>query len=231
MQVQNKMQLRRRPRLPQAQVQQQGLTRRQVAAELPDGRRPRTPPTAGCPPTSTSPTTSPPSCRIRSAGSNGRGRLQLFGGQYAMRVWLDPYKLNAFSLTPSPTSIAAILAQNVQVSAGQIGGQPGPARGPGSSTPRSPPSPSCRRRAVPGASCCACTIRTAPRCACRDVARVELGAENYNVTSQVQRHARGGPGDQAGRPAPTRSTPPSAVKATGGQELSGDLPARHGQVT
>jgi multidrug efflux pump len=53
----------------------------------------------------------------------GVGNTQVFGAQYAMRIWLDPFKLKNFSLMPSDVS-AAIQAQNVQVSAGQIGQQP-----------------------------------------------------------------------------------------------------------
>ena len=53
----------------------------------------------------------------------GVGNVQVFGAQYAMRIWLDPYKLHNFALQPSDVD-AAIQAQNVQVSAGQIGGQP-----------------------------------------------------------------------------------------------------------
>ncbi len=53
----------------------------------------------------------------------GVGDVQLFGSQYAMRIWLDPDKLNNFGLT-SGDIVAAIKAQNVQVSAGQIGGLP-----------------------------------------------------------------------------------------------------------
>ncbi len=53
----------------------------------------------------------------------GVGDVNLFGSQGAMRVWLDPGKLNNFGLT-SADIIAAIKAQNVQVSAGQIGGLP-----------------------------------------------------------------------------------------------------------
>ena len=53
----------------------------------------------------------------------GVGTTQVFGAQYAMRIWLDPFKLKNFSLMPSDVS-AAIQAQNVQVSAGQIGQQP-----------------------------------------------------------------------------------------------------------
>ena len=53
----------------------------------------------------------------------GVGDLQLFGSSYAMRIWLDPDKLNKFSLTPSDVA-SAVKAQNTQVSAGQIGGRP-----------------------------------------------------------------------------------------------------------
>ncbi|MCQ4315605.1 efflux RND transporter permease subunit [Stutzerimonas zhaodongensis] len=53
----------------------------------------------------------------------GVGDFQVFGSQYAMRIWLDPAKLNNFSLTPTDVG-DAIKAQNVQVSAGQFGGLP-----------------------------------------------------------------------------------------------------------
>lgn len=53
----------------------------------------------------------------------GVGDLMTFGGGYAMRIWLDPDKLNKFTLTPSDVS-AAVKAQNTQVSAGQLGSRP-----------------------------------------------------------------------------------------------------------
>ncbi|HWM67538.1 MAG TPA: efflux RND transporter permease subunit [Steroidobacteraceae bacterium] len=53
----------------------------------------------------------------------GVGTLQLFGAQYAMRIWLDPAKLNSFGLTPVDVS-NAITAQNVQVTTGEVGGLP-----------------------------------------------------------------------------------------------------------
>ena len=55
--------------------------------------------------------------------TQGVGDFMLFGAPYAMRIWLDPAKLNAHQLTPSDV-IAAVRAQNVQVSAGQLGGLP-----------------------------------------------------------------------------------------------------------
>ena len=53
----------------------------------------------------------------------GVGEVQVFGAPYAMRVWLDPARLNSLRLTPGDVQ-AAIRAQNAQVSAGQLGGTP-----------------------------------------------------------------------------------------------------------
>jgi len=53
----------------------------------------------------------------------GVGEIQSFGTQYAMRIWLDADKLHNFRLMPSDVA-AAIRAQNAQVSAGQLGGNP-----------------------------------------------------------------------------------------------------------
>ena len=53
----------------------------------------------------------------------GVGDYQLFGSQYAMRIWMDPGKLYNFSLTPDDVA-AAIAAQNVQIASGEIGGLP-----------------------------------------------------------------------------------------------------------
>ena len=55
--------------------------------------------------------------------TEGVGDFQVFGAQYAMRIWLDPLKLNKYNLTPVDVK-SAISAQNVQVSSGQLGGLP-----------------------------------------------------------------------------------------------------------
>ncbi len=52
---------------------------------------------------------------------NGVGDTTLLGSQYAMRIWLDPNKLNAYQLTPVDVN-RMIDAQNAQVAAGQLGG-------------------------------------------------------------------------------------------------------------
>ncbi len=53
----------------------------------------------------------------------GVGDTQLFGSEYAMRIWLDPNKLNYFNLSIEEIT-AAIQAQNAQVTAGQLGALP-----------------------------------------------------------------------------------------------------------
>src|ERR1700723_2100016 len=53
----------------------------------------------------------------------GVGNYLLFGAQYAMRIWLDPTKLNNYGLTPVDIG-NAINAQNVQIASGELGGLP-----------------------------------------------------------------------------------------------------------
>lgn len=53
----------------------------------------------------------------------GVGRVQLFGAEKAMRVWIDPVKMNQYSLTVNDIS-QAIIAENVQISPGRTGDAP-----------------------------------------------------------------------------------------------------------
>src|SRR6476659_8325111 len=55
----------------------------------------------------------------------GVGDFNVFGSQYAMRIWLDPAKLASFNLMPGDV-VTAVQAQNTQVAAGQIGALPAP---------------------------------------------------------------------------------------------------------
>jgi multidrug efflux pump len=111
----------------------------------------------------------------------GVGQTTLFGGQYAMRIWLDPLKLNNYALTPDDIS-TAITAQNAQVSAGQIGAQPAV---PGqelnatvTAQSRLQTPEQFKNIIVKGATSGA-VVRLS------DVARVELGNENYTFASRV----------------------------------------------
>ncbi|SDD12700.1 multidrug efflux pump [Cupriavidus sp. YR651] len=55
----------------------------------------------------------------------GVGSADLFGTEYAMRIWLDPAKLTGFNLTPLDVT-AAVAEQNIQVAVGELGGTPSP---------------------------------------------------------------------------------------------------------
>ncbi|EHD1925015.1 efflux RND transporter permease subunit [Salmonella enterica subsp. enterica serovar Infantis] len=112
---------------------------------------------------------------------NGVGDVQLFGAQYAMRIWLDANLLNKYQLTPVDV-INQLKVQNDQIAAGQQGGTP----------------------ALPGqqlnASIIAQTRLKDPEefgkvtlrvntdgsvVHLKDVARIELGGENYNVVARI----------------------------------------------
>ena len=109
----------------------------------------------------------------------GVGNIQGFGSQYAMRIWLDPYKLHNYSLGPSDVR-TAIQAQNVQVSAGSIGGQPAV---PGQAMNATVTAQSQLQTAEQFRNI---ILKTTPDGAVvhlSDVARVELGADTYAITS------------------------------------------------
>ncbi len=55
----------------------------------------------------------------------GVGAADLFGTEYAMRIWLDPAKLTGYNLTPLDVK-AAVAEQNIQVAVGELGGTPSP---------------------------------------------------------------------------------------------------------
>ncbi|MFT3725653.1 MAG: efflux RND transporter permease subunit [Hyphomonadaceae bacterium] len=119
---------------------------------------------------------------------DGIGATQVFGSQYAMRIWLDPYKLAAVQLMPSDV-IAAIQSQNTEVSAGQIGQLPAP--------------PGQRLNATVTAKSRFQTVEQFRNIFVKantdgsivhlgDVARVERGGENYGASSRLDRHPGAG---------------------------------------
>lgn len=57
------------------------------------------------------------------ARTNGVGETSVFGSAYAMRIWLNPQKLNQYGLIPADIR-TAVTAQNTQVTAGELGGAP-----------------------------------------------------------------------------------------------------------
>src|SRR5438105_14704115 len=108
----------------------------------------------------------------------------MFGSQYAMRVWLNPDKLNSFALTAADVT-TAIENQNKQVPVGQIGATPS-IKGQqlnivmqGRTTLRTVPEfENILLRANPDGS----------QVLLKDVARVALGAENYGTKARVNGH-------------------------------------------
>ena len=110
----------------------------------------------------------------------GVGDYQLFGSQYAMRIWLDPAKLNNFGLTPDDVA-AALTAQNVQVAAGEIGGLPSVK---GQRLNATIIGPQWLQKPDQFGQILLRVNTNGSRVLLRDVARVELGAENYSVSTK-----------------------------------------------
>ena len=183
-QVQNKVQ-QALPRLPQ-QVQQQGLT---VTKSNPDFLM-----VIGIYDETDKATSIDVSDYLVSNLQDQLGRLQgvgdfnVFGSQYAMRIWLDPYKLRTYALQPNDVT-AALQAQNTQISAGQIGAQPMP------DTQMLNAIVTSRSRLTSVDQFKRVVIKSQPdgsKILLQDVARLELGSENYSSISRINGHPGAG---------------------------------------
>ncbi|WP_317205473.1 efflux RND transporter permease subunit [Janthinobacterium sp.] len=111
----------------------------------------------------------------------GVGEVTLFGSQYAMRIWLDPAKLQSYQLTPADVT-AAITAQNTEVSAGELGGAPAVGGQQLNATV------SAQSRLQTAEQFGAILLKTSANGASvmlRDVARMELGSENYKTVARL----------------------------------------------
>ncbi len=114
----------------------------------------------------------------------GVGDINVFGSQYAMRIWLDPFKLAGVGLMPRDVT-TAIQAQNTQVAAGQIGGLPsvdGQMLNATVTAKSRLTTPEEFRRIVLKSDA------SGSRVLLGDVARVELGSENYTTVSRLNGH-------------------------------------------
>ncbi len=109
----------------------------------------------------------------------GVGTTQLFGAQYAMRIWLNPSRLTQYELTVSDV-ISAIEVQNAQVTVGQLGGLPAVAGQQLNATitaqTRLQSTEQFRKILIK-------TDSDGARVTLGDIARVELGAEDYSIES------------------------------------------------
>ena len=118
----------------------------------------------------------------------GVGEAFAFGSQYAMRIWLDPYKLAANQLMPADV-MTAVQAQNVQVSAGQVGGvplAPGVALNATVTAQSRLTDPQQFRDIVVKTQASGAVVKVS------DVARVELGDQDYSALARFNRHPASG---------------------------------------
>ncbi|MFT3996196.1 MAG: efflux RND transporter permease subunit, partial [Asticcacaulis sp.] len=112
---------------------------------------------------------------------DGVGETNVFGSGYAMRIWLNPDKLTGYNLTPADVT-TAIRAQNAQVSAGQLAAQPTTDDIALNATITS------QSRLTKPEEFANIILKSAEGGATvylRDVARVELGQQNYDSISRV----------------------------------------------
>ena len=112
--------------------------------------------------------------------TQGVGDFQVFGAQYAMRIWLDPAKLQQYQLTAVDVR-SAIQEQNVQVSSGQLGGLPAIETQQLNATiigKTRLETPEQFRKILLKVNADGSQVRLS------DVAKVELGAENYAINAQ-----------------------------------------------
>jgi len=122
--------------------------------------------------------------------TSGVGDVQLFGSQYAMRIWLNPNALNNYNLTPIDV-VAALKAQNAQVAAGQLGGTP-PVKG---QELNASIIAQTRLTSVDEFSKILLKVNAdGSRVLLRDVAKVELGAEGYDVIARYNGNPASGLG-------------------------------------
>jgi multidrug efflux pump len=118
----------------------------------------------------------------------GVGDINVFGAPHAMRIWLNPQRLAAFQLMPGDV-ISAISAQNTEIAAGEVGGLPAPQNQMLNATVTAQSklqTPEQFREIILKTDTSGASVRLG------DVARVELGAENYASVTRVNGHPGAG---------------------------------------
>ena len=118
----------------------------------------------------------------------GVGEVQVFGGSYAMRIWLDPAKMASLKVTPSDVS-NAIRTQNAQVAVGQLGGAPA---APGTVLNATVTAQSLLQTPEQFANIFLKNTADGAQVRLGDVAKVELGADNYQFDSTYNGKPAGG---------------------------------------
>jgi hydrophobe/amphiphile efflux-1 (HAE1) family protein len=123
---------------------------------------------------------------------NGVGNLNVFGTQYAMRIWLDPTRLDAYALNPGDVT-TALQGQNVQVSGGQIGGTPAVPHQQLSATITES---TLLRTPEQFGNILLKVMPDGAQVRLRDVSRIALGAENFNIDNKYNGQPASGIGIQ-----------------------------------
>jgi multidrug efflux pump len=118
----------------------------------------------------------------------GVGDVNIFGAPHAMRIWLNPQRLAAVALMPSDV-IAAITAQNSEVAAGEVGGLPSPE---GQMLNATVTAQSRLQTVEQFENIILKTQPDGSSVRIKDIARVEIGAENYGVVSRINGHPGAG---------------------------------------
>jgi multidrug efflux pump len=122
----------------------------------------------------------------------GVGDTQIFGSSYAMRIWVDPRKLEKYQLMVSDIK-NAVAAQNVQVSAGQLGALP---QLPSQQLNATVTARSQLQTPEQFGNIIVKSEQDGSIVRLRDVARIEVGAENYNTSGVYNGHYSAGLGIQ-----------------------------------
>ncbi|WDG07320.1 efflux RND transporter permease subunit [Vibrio campbellii] len=148
----------------------------------------------------------------------GVGQVQAFGSQYAMRIWLDPFKLTQFNLTAIDVA-NAIREQNAQVSSGQLGAAPAQS---GQLLNATISSASRLTSVAEFRNIILKSEANGSNVYLKDVARVERGAESYDIKGQYNGFPAAGLGISLGTGANALETA-EAVKERLGQ-LSATFP-------
>ena len=107
----------------------------------------------------------------------GVGDLMVFGSEYAMRIWLDPEKLNNLGVTVTEVT-TAITAQNAQVTYGSLGGTPAV---PGQQYAYTITGQSRLQNVEQFENILIRVNQDGSKIHLKDIARIELGSESYQV--------------------------------------------------
>ena len=110
----------------------------------------------------------------------GVGSVQVFGAPYAMRIWLDPARLRTYDLAPSDI-LSAVSTQNTQITAGQFGARPAPQ---GQQLNATITAQSLLQTPEDFEQIVLRADEDGGLVLLRDVARVEIGAQNYSTIAR-----------------------------------------------